>query len=232
MNRAVFILAAVNILLAGVLGAFITKPREPSSFERQRQEIELEKERESLRHSETINEIEEEQAKATLEEHKRREPLRHGFWLGLSVVVLGMMVGASLGGILWLRRRANTIYPDAHGIFPVIRGKVGNLLYYHDPNRAVSAVTIYSTVQNASRMEVSHVLSRDLTQIQAQITTQAQNVQAIRAGTSRARQEHRIPHLLTAPVVGRAEPESPVVEIIEDLDPSDVEQMLLEYRDG
>lgn len=145
-------------------GAFIAL--RPSEAERQA----------AIAHQAEVHELRMERAEAL-------EPWERGFRIGAMAILLVALAGVGYGLTRLLVRRANTIYADAHGIFPVIRGRVGGAAYIHDPNRAPTPCTLYRADDTAGA-SVTHVLPKGMEGDQLQITSQAQVVQAVRAGVS------------------------------------------------
>lgn len=96
-------------------------------------------------------------------------------------VALAILTLTTLGGLSWglvqiVHRRANTIYPNQTELYPVIRGRVGQAVYYHDPNRAPTPTTVYASGPDKPSVQVIYVTARGYEGEQTQITTQAQAV--------------------------------------------------------
>ena len=125
----------------------------------------------------------------------------------------------------WLNRRADTVYPDRAGLYPIREGRVGQAKVFHDPNRTLSGTTVYATGEPA--ITVRQPVPEGRLDVQQQVTGQAQAAQALRASVSGASLPagRAIPReMFDRPVASRALPE--VREL--DLEPSHVERLLLE----
>jgi len=94
--------------------------------------------------------------------------------IGAAFTVLAVLL---LRGLRW----ATAITPNDRGLYPVMRLKVGQAQVLHDPNKALTATTIYTTPQLAESVTVIPVLPAGAEGEQAQVTGRAQAVQALAA---------------------------------------------------
>jgi len=79
-----------------------------------------------------------------LERERALQPWKQAFLIGLMAVTLLSLAGLGYGLTRLLLRRASTVYPNEHGIYPVLRGRVGGVEYAFGPNRSPTPVTIFA----------------------------------------------------------------------------------------
>ena len=101
----------------------------------------------------------------------------YGWRLAIIVTVLSALAVLSIRGLRW----ATSIAPDRRGLYPVVQLSVGQAKVLHDPNKALTATTIYTTPQLAESVAVIPVLPAGAEGEQAQVTGRAQAVQALAA---------------------------------------------------
>jgi len=109
-------------------------------------------------------------------------PFKVTFRVLLGVIALTVLAGLGWGGVRWVYRRADTVYPDQAGLYPIREGRIGGAKVFHDPNRAVAGSTVYAS--GKPQIEVRHPLPEGQAYAQHQITGQAQAAQALRAAVS------------------------------------------------
>jgi len=109
-------------------------------------------------------------------------PFQVAFRVLLGGVLLFTVGGLGWGIVRWLNRRADTVYPDRAGLYPIREGRVGPAKVFHDPNRAPTGSTVYAPGQTA--ISVRHPLPEGRLDVQQQVTGQAQAAQALRAAVS------------------------------------------------
>ena len=109
-------------------------------------------------------------------------PFHVAFRIMLGGVVLFTLGGVGWGIVRWLNRRADTVYPDRAGLYPIREGRVGRAKVFHDPNRVPTGTTVYAPRQTA--ISVQHPLPEGRLDVQQQVTGQAQAAQALRAAVS------------------------------------------------
>jgi hypothetical protein len=166
-----------------------------------------------------------ERASMNLEVARTMLPFQIAFRVLLGGVTLLTLGGLGWGAVRWLNRRADTVYPDRSGLYPIREGRVGQAKVFHDPNRTLTGTTVYETGQQT--VAVRHPLPEGRLDVQQQITGQAQAAQALRAsvsGTSLPAGQTMPRELFERPASSRPLPE--VKEL--DLEPSHIERLLLE----
>jgi hypothetical protein len=167
-----------------------------------------------------------ERASMSLQLDRAMLPFRAAFRVLLGGVVLFTLSGMGWGAVRWLNRRADTVYPDQGGLYPIREGRVGRAKVFHDPNRTLSGTTVYAPTSAA--IDVLHPLPRNRLDVQRQVTGQAQASQALRAAVSGASALPSEPGLaLGAFDVCRTSRPLPEVREL-DLEPSHIERLLLE----
>jgi hypothetical protein len=128
--------------------------------------------------------------------------------------------------VRWLNRRADTVYPDRAGLYPVREGRVGRAKVFHDPNRTLTGTTVYAPGEQT--ISVQHPLPTGQVDAQQQVTGRAQATQALRAAVSGAAplpSGHRLPvDALAEQRMARPLPEVKDLE----LEPSHIERLLLQ----
>ena len=200
MNR-LFIFGILLLLAAGVGLWLGNSPRQPTAYDLERSSMNLEFARTLM-------------------------PFRVAFRVLLGGVVLLTLAGLGWGGVRWLHRRADTVYPDQAGLYPLREGRIGGAKVFHDPNRALTGSTVYAA--GPSTVEVRPAMPEGQAYAQQQVTTQAQAAQALRAAVSGSAPlpagEHLAIGALSSRRVSRPLPEVRSLE----LEPSHIERLLLE----
>lgn len=166
-----------------------------------------------------------ERASMSLEMARTMLPFQIAFRVLLGLVALFTLGGLGWGAVRWLNRRADTVYPDRSGLYPIREGRVGQAKVFHDPNRTLTGTTVYATGEQ--RVTVEHPLPEGRLDVQQQVTGQAQAAQALRAAVSGA----SLPAGQTMPrdMFERPGLSRPLPEVRElDLEPSHIERLLLE----
>jgi hypothetical protein len=102
---------------------------------------------------------------------------------GGAIVVVLILVGAGFYGVANLCKRALLVYPNGHGIFPLVRVHIGGQVIVHDPNRQPMATIVYAP-DGRGGVAVTPVVLPDLLDATRAAVAQAATVQAIRAGVS------------------------------------------------
>lgn len=119
------------------------------------------------------------------EEQQQAERPAKVFWawaqrvtlaIALALGTLAVVTVVGLYGV----RRAVTIYPDRRGMLPLLLGRIAGTWMVYDPNRSPTAVM---SLGEGSPL-VTHHLPVGMEDQQAQITSQAQAVQALAAVAS------------------------------------------------
>lgn len=101
---------------------------------------------------------------------------------GLLAVVL-ILAGAGYYGVANLRKRSLLVYPNSHGIFPLVRVHIGGRVVVHDPNRQPTPTIVYAA-EGRGGVAVTPVVLPELLDATRAAVAQAATVQAIRAGVS------------------------------------------------
>jgi hypothetical protein len=156
MKRLLF----VGMLVALALGVGLwlgNRPRQPTPYEIERTSMSIQVARTML-------------------------PFRIAFRVLLGLVALFTLGGLGWGAVRWLNRRADTVYPDRAGLYPIREGRVGRAKVFHDPNRTLAGTTVYASGDQA--ISVNHPLPQGRVDVQQQVTSQAQATQALRAAVS------------------------------------------------
>jgi hypothetical protein len=203
MKRYIF-LAILLVIALGVGLVLGTRPDEPSTYELERSSIDLEIARTML-------------------------PFQIAFRVLLGAVVLLTLGGVGWGMVRWLHRRADTVYPNHAGLYPIREGQIGGAKVFHDPNRTLTGTTVYAS--DAPQLEVQHPVPEGQAYAQQQVTAQAQAAQALRAavsGTALNAGDRSPMELLADRRVSRPLPEVKSLE----LEPSHIERLLLEDGDN
>ena len=166
-----------------------------------------------------------ERASINLERARTMLPFQIAFRVLLGLVTLFTLGGLGWGAVRWLNRRADTVYPDRAGLYPIREGRVGQAKVFHDPNRTLTGTTVYATGERT--ITVQNPLPEGRLDVQQQVTGQAQATQALRASVSGA----SLPAGRTVPrdVFDRPGMSRPLPEVKElELEPSHIERLLLE----
>jgi hypothetical protein len=111
-------------------------------------------------------------------------PFKVAFVIGLGTVILCTIGGLGWAVVRWVLRRADTVYPDRSGLYPLREERLGGSKVFHDPNRTLTGTTIYAV--GGQRLSVQHTLPGGHPAFQQQVTGQAQAAQALRAAVSGA----------------------------------------------
>jgi hypothetical protein len=173
-----------------------------------------------------------ERAEMDLELARTMFPFKVTFRVLIGGIFLITLAGVGWGAIRWMNHRADTIYPDRAGLYPIREGQIAGSKVFHDPNRAPTGSTIYAA--GVPQVEVRHPLPQGHAHAQHQVTSQAQAAQALRAAASGATP---LPTGTQFPLSLMADRRvaRPLPEVEElDLEPSHIERLLLEDgdRDG
>ena len=206
----VLLLILIPILLAFALGAVLFD-RGPSAH--------YQNEMESLR----------------LDTAAKMHIIKVAFWGGLAgTVVLGLVaVLVTLLRYLWLR--SDLVPPNAHGLFPLWRGRKGGQTLWHDPNRQLAGSVAYG--RGPDGVQTQHLLPAGAEEAQVRITSQAQAAQLVAAASQGASMQRHtretIQRMAQAPC---PTPHMPEVEVIEgEIEPalpdSEERHLLLAVRD-
>jgi hypothetical protein len=157
------------------------------------------------------------------------QPFQIAFRVLLGLVALFTLGGLGWGAVRWLNRRADTVYPDRSGLYPIREGRVGQAKVFHDPNRTLTGTTVYAAGEG--RITVQNPLPEGRMDVQQQVTGQAQAAQALRAsvsGPASLPSGQAMPRdMFDRPGLSRSLPEVKELE----LEPSHIERLLLEDGD-
>jgi hypothetical protein len=203
MKRYIF-LAALLVIALGIGLVLGRRPDEPSAYELERSSMDLDLARTMV-------------------------PFRIAFRVLLGAIVLSILAGVGWGMVRWLHRRADTVYPNHAGLYPIREGRIGGAKVFHDPNRALAGTTVYAP--DTPQIEVQQPIPEGQAYAQQQITAQAQAAQALRAAVSGVTPlnagDLSPMELLANRRVSRPLPEVKSLE----LEPSHIERLLLEDGD-
>jgi hypothetical protein len=170
-----------------------------------------------------------ERASLSLEMARTMQPFQIAFRVLLGLVALFTLGGLGWGAVRWLNRRADTVYPDRSGLYPIREGRVGQAKVFHDPNRTLTGTTVYAAGEG--RITVQNPLPEGRMDVQQQVTGQAQVAQALRAsvsGPSSLPSGRAMPRDMFEPSgLSRSLPEVKELQ----LEPSHIERLLLEDGD-
>jgi hypothetical protein len=170
-----------------------------------------------------------ERASMSLEMARTMLPFQIAFRVLLGLVTLFTLGGLGWGAVRWLNRRADTVYPDRSGLYPIREGRVGPAKVFHDPNRTLSGTTVYAPGEQT--IAVRHPVPEGRIDVQQQVTGQAQAAQALRASVSGSTAPHAGRPALRD-VFEQAGTPRPLPEVTElELEPSHIERLLLEDGD-
>lgn len=161
-----------------------------------------------------------------LDTARRLQMVTIGFRVGLAAIVLMTCGGIGLGLVRFVLRRADMIYPDKAGLYPVREGRIGKMRFFHDPNRAPMPTTLYGPAG------VQHLTAPGLEAEQLRVTGQAQAAQALRAasaGNGIDPQSRRLVEAIVPPQRRLSRPMPPVE--VWDIEPSHVSRLLEEADD-
>lgn len=157
-------LLVVVLLLVVSLGAYLAlRPTEAEQDER-------------LRHAQAMHAVAEARAEALA-------PFEVAAVGGGAVVLVLALAGAGYYGVSNLRKRSLLVYPNSHGIFPLVRVRIGGQVVVHDPNRQPAPTIVYAAYGRGG-VAVTPVVLPELLDATRAAVAQAATVQAIRAGVS------------------------------------------------
>lgn len=148
--------------------------------------------------------------------------IKIGFWGGLAAITL-VGLGGAVGGLLramW--RRSRLIQPHSSGLFPVVEGRTGGQIYYHDPNRQLAGTTAYGA--GPEGVAVRHLIPPDQEEAQFQIATQAQATQFVAAasqGQGLAAPARRLAERAALAISTRPVPRLPKVVVLDETNPEE-----------
>jgi hypothetical protein len=155
-----FLITAALIVVALGVGLWLgARPRGPAAYESERASIDLQFARTML-------------------------PFKVAFRVSMGLAFLSLLGGLGWGAVRWLHRRANTVYPDRSGLYPIREERFGRAKVFHDPNRTLGGSTVYAS--SGYDLDVHHAVPEGQEGAQRQITGQAQAAQALRAAASGA----------------------------------------------
>ena len=159
MKRILFI--GILIALAVGVGLWLgARPRQPTPYQIERASMNLEMARTML-------------------------PFQIAFRVLLGLVALFTLGGLGWGAVRWLNRRADTVYPDRSGLYPIREGRVGQAKVFHDPNRTLTGTTVYAAGEQT--ITVQQPLPEGRMDVQQQVTGPGPG----RAGPARLGQRRR-----------------------------------------
>ena len=203
MKRVLF----VGVLLALALGAGLrlgARPRQVTAYQRERTAVSMQVERSMV-------------------------PYRIAFRVLLGLVALFTTGGLGWGAVRWLNRRADTVYADRSGLYPIREGRVGHAKVFHDPNRTLSGTTVYASGHET--VSVRHPVPAGRLDVQQQVTGQAQATQALRAAVSGSAIQRGLPSDLlhqSRDLLGQSSMARPLPQVKElDVEPMHIERLLL-----
>lgn len=157
------LLVVVLLVVVGLAAYLALRPTEAEQEER-------------LRHAQAMHAVTEERAEALA-------PIAVAALGAGTVVVVLILAGAGCYGVANLRKRALLVYPNSHGLFPLVRVHIGGQVIVHDPNRQPTPTTVYAA-DGRDRVAVTPVILPELLDATRAAVAQAATVQAIRAGVS------------------------------------------------
>jgi len=155
-------------------------------------------------------------------------PIKVTFLVLMGGVTVATLGGLGWGVVRWIHRRANTVYADQAGLYPLREQRLGGAMVFHDPNRTWGGTTVYAT--KGPPLSVQQPLAAGQPMIQSQVTGQAQAAQALRAAVSGVApfpSAQGLPAQLLDRPVARPLPE--VKELA--YEPSHIERLLLQDGD-
>jgi hypothetical protein len=152
------LLIGILVVLALGVGLWLgSKPRAPTTYEIERTSMSIQLARTML-------------------------PFRVAFRILLGLVALFTLGGLGWGAVRWLNRRADTLYADRSGLYPIREGRLGRAKVFHDPNRTLTGTTVYA--QGGQAVTVQNPVPGGGMDVQRQVTGQAPAAQALRAAVS------------------------------------------------
>jgi hypothetical protein len=157
------LLVVVLLVVVGLAAYLALQPTEAEQYER-------------LRHAQAMHAVAEARAEALA-------PLEVAVLGGGAVVIVLILAGAGYYGVANLRKRALLVYPNGHGIFPLVRVHIGGQVVVHDPNRQPTPTTVYAA-DGRGGIAVTPVILPELLDATRAAVAQAATVQGIRAGVS------------------------------------------------
>lgn len=157
-------LLVVVVLVVVALAAYLAlRPTEAEQYER-------------LRHAQAMNAVAEARAEALA-------PFEVAALGGGAVVLVLILAGTGFYAVATLRKRSLLVYPNRHGLFPLVRVHIGSQVIVHDPNRQPAPATVYAA-DGRGGVAVTPVVLPELLDATRAAVAQAATVQAIRAGVS------------------------------------------------
>ena len=109
-------------------------------------------------------------------------PFKVAFAVLLGGVLVLTLAGLGWSAIRWLSRRADLVYPDHSGLYPLREHRIGRATVVHDPNRTLTGTTVYAS--GDQRITVQQPVPQNHLGMQQRVTAQAQVAQALRAAVS------------------------------------------------
>lgn len=152
----------------------------------------------------------------------KMQAIKAGFWVGMAIIALLGTAGAMTGLVRVVWQRSRLIHPQANGLFPVVQGRAGGKIYYHDPNRQLAGSVFYGPGPKGA---MAHsVLPSDDRGEQLQVTTQAQATQLIAAagqGQGLTAQSRRLAERVALAAASRPTPRLPEVTVLDEAIPEE-----------
>jgi hypothetical protein len=148
--------------------------------------------------------------------------IRVGFWGGLATIALVGVGGLVVGLVRVVWQRSQLIGPHPSGIFPVVEGRVGGQIYYHDPNRQWAGTTAYGA--GLEGVTVRHLVPAGQEEAQLQIAAQAQATQLVAAasqGQGLTPQARRLVEQVALTAPARSAPRLPQVVVLDEAIPKE-----------
>lgn len=186
-----------------------------------------------LRHREDIHQVtmavREERARLQIERERDLQPVFVAA-TGLVLLAVGFTaLGVGFYLVASLNKRSRLVHADAHGLFPVIRMRIGKAEAIYDPNRSPVASTIY-TIDRADRVIVLPVVISGLEDASQAAVRQAQAVQLTRAAVSGSEISEAY-QVVTKRLFLPEERQPPRVRVLHSPSP-EIEQLLEDRGDG
>lgn len=157
------LLIVVLFVVVGLAAYQALRPTEAEQYER-------------LRHAQAMHTV----AEARAEALATFEVAALG---GGAVVLVLILGGTGFYTVANLRKRSLLVYPNRHGLFPLVRVHIGGQVIVHDPNRQPAPATVYAA-DGRGGVAVTPVVLPELLDATRAAVAQAATVQAIRAGVS------------------------------------------------
>lgn len=99
-------------------------------------------------------------AQIALDENAALAPYRVAGSVLIWLVIISGVAGCVTALVVSLNRRASEVHADASGLYPLLRLRVAGAVVVHDPNKSLTADTIYAPQQIASSIAVIPVQSQ------------------------------------------------------------------------